>query len=593
MGTDTQLTSSMVNQDRIRILYTNSRESMLLLVAWVALIAVLLLFDGANVVGVMIWVMLLIIIQLFELRNLRDFFSFQIIRTPDVWERYKVMVSFAQAFVISTGTMLMMQLEQNVITYVTILFIILPAFASATTLATSVKSHYALLLGLLVPLAVKAALSEDPVFWILSGFVLFCAIPGSALVGKQMSGSFIDTLNLRFENEELLKTVQKERNIAEQERNRAEKANTDKSRFLAATSHDLRQPLHALDLFLGGLKNRLQIEENRTILGNAQASSRALGDLLNALLDVSRLDAGEVTVQKQILPLQPLLQESCNELYPVAQAKGLTLKLRCADNLYINTDAILFTRVLRNYILNAIRYTQQGTILVGVRKRGSDVRLEVWDTGRGIDDKQQKHIFDEYYQIDNPERDSEKGLGLGLAIVKRLSDLLGHPIGFKSELGRGSCFYITMPQALLVDYIEPEAKDLGDNIHDLTGLFVLVIDDHQSILDGMRNLLRDWDCEVLMGQSLDDIMGELKALDYPVPDVLLIDYRLRENKTGDVAIQTIRTFFDSDIPAVLMTGEVGHDMETLAYDTDAKLVHKPLPVDDLKALLQQFVKPQG
>ena len=143
------------------------------------------------------------------------------------------------------------------------------------------------------------------------------------------------------------------------------------------------------------------------------------------------------------------------------------------------------------------------------------------------------------------------------------------------------------------DYIESEAKDLGDNIHDLTGLFVLVIDDHQSILDGMRNLLRDWDCEVLMGQSLDDIMRELEALDYLVPDVLLIDYRLRENKTGDVAIQTIRTFFDFDIPAVLMTGEVGHGMEILAHDIDAKLVHKPLPADDLKALLQQFVKPQG
>lgn len=593
MGTDTQLISPEVNQERVQTLYTNTRDGLLTYYAWWLSIIVVLFISDASTLGLVTLVAAIVSASLVQQSLQKAFFNAESIEDENVWERRQTIVTSIEGFIVSAGAMLLLDLDQPLAVYAVVFLIIAAAFSAVLALVSSVQTYYSWMLVLLMPLAINLGLSGKSFYIIIAVLVILAGASTASLLAKGLHKEFLRSLQLRFENLDLIEKVKKERNIAEQERSRAEKANTDKSRFLAATSHDLRQPLHALDLFLGGLKNRLQIEENRKILGNAQASSRSLGDLLNALLDVSRLDAGEVTVHKQILPLQPLLQESCNELYPVAQAKGLTLKLRCADNLYINTDAILFTRVLRNYILNAIRYTQQGTILVGVRKRGSDVRLEVWDTGRGIDDKQQKHIFDEYYQIDNPERDSEKGLGLGLAIVKRLSDLLGHPIGFKSELGRGSCFYITMPQASLADYIEPEARDLGDNVHDLTGLFVLVIDDHQSILDGMRNLLRDWDCEVLMGQSLDDIMRELKALDYPVPDVLLIDYRLRENKTGDVAIQTVRAFFDSDIPAVLMTGEVGHDMEILAHDADAKLVHKPLPADDLKALLQQFVKPQG
>jgi len=440
MGTDRQRISPEVNQERVKTLYTNTRNGLLTYYAWWLSIIVVLFISDASKLGLATLVAVIVSASLVQHSLQKAFFNAESIEDENVWERRQTIVTSIEGFIVSAGAMLLLDLDQPLAVYAVVFLIIAAAFSAVLALVSSVQTYYSWMLVLLMPLAINLGLSGKSFYIIIAVMVMLAGASTASLLAKGLHKEFLRSLQLRFENLDLIEKVKKERNIAEQERNRAEKANTDKSRFLAATSHDLRQPLHALDLFLGGLKNRLQIEENRKILGNAQASSRALGDLLNALLDVSRLDAGEVTVHKQILTLQPLLQESCNELYPVAQAKGLTLKLRCADNLYINTDAILFTRVLRNYILNAIHYTQQGTILVGVRKRGSDVRLEVWDTGRGIDAKQQKHIFDEYYQIDNPERDSEKGLGLGLAIVKRLSDLLGHPIGFKSELGRVHVF---------------------------------------------------------------------------------------------------------------------------------------------------------
>ena len=281
------------------------------------------------------------------------------------------------------------------------------------------------------------------------------------------------------------------------------------------------------------------------------------------------------------------MRECYAEFLPIAQAKGLELRLRANPDFCVKTDAVLLARMLRNLIGNAIRYTDSGAILIGARKKGKEVNIAVWDTGKGISQQQQKHIFDEYYQVGNPERDSEKGLGLGLAIVKRLSALLQHPIGFTSEVGKGSCFYISAPYCEC-ELVDAAPLDTNKSEDTLAGLFVLVVDDHQAILNGMRNLLRDWGCEILLGEGEEDVLRELQDYDYPAPDVMVVDYRLRGDETGVAVIQAIRSHFDADIPAILMTGEAMHDVEMIAADNNATLVRKPVSSDALKQLLQTY-----
>jgi len=572
---------------RVKMMYEQLGEGLLPYYAWLVTLLIILMISEANVVGIILWVALIVVIEVYEAKFRKHFFTLKEVSDPHLWEWYMVICIGCSALTISIGMMLMLELNEQELMYTSFVLITITALVSGALLVTSIRAQYVWILGLLLPIIIKTGTSDDVAYWIFGSAVFFGGLPTAIILGRKLHQDFVETLRLRFENSELLAIAQAEKNKAEEERRRAEKASTDKSRFLAATSHDLRQPLHALDLFLGGLKNRLHVEKNVELLLQAQASSSALRELLNALLDISRFDAGEVHAHTEDVSLAPIIRECHAELLPTAEAKGLTLRLHVGPDYCIRTDAVLLTRMLRNLVSNAVRYTSSGGILIGARKRGSHIEIGVWDTGKGIDVTQQEHIFDEYYQIDNPERDREKGLGLGLAIVYRLSQLLEHPVGLQSRLGIGSHFHISVPfcENAAVDLAMPEEEV---HEHGLEGLFVLVIDDHQPILDGMRSLLRDWDCEVLLAQSKADMFHELKAYDYPAPDVMLVDYRLRGSETGVEAIHAIRAYFDTNVPAVLMTGEVADKVETIALEADALFVSKPVSAKRLEKLLHQY-----
>lgn len=388
----------------------------------------------------------------------------------------------------------------------------------------------------------------------------------------------IEMIRQRMMNERLLSDLR-------QRTTEAEQANRDKSRLLAATSHDLRQPLHALDLFLASLKPRLSDLEQLKLLEKARLSSTALGELLNSLLDISRLDAGEVAVQKTEFDLADVLDGCVEEFSPLAQAKGLNLGSQVAPGLFVRGDRVLLARIVRNLISNAVRYTEQGDIAIQAFKRDGMVIVEVKDSGKGIRPEDLPHIFDEFYQIDNPERDRDKGLGLGLAIVRRLADLMGIRIEVDSRLGGGSCFRLLVPALEDAPVVIENKTRANISAEALAGMSVMIVEDDRAILDAMRQLLRDWHCEVFAAEGMDEALSELRQHDYPSPDIIIADYRLRDQRTGIEAIKAIRAHFGRNIPAIMVSGEAGRDAESIAQDQGLLFLRKPVKAEELASIL--------
>lgn len=382
---------------------------------------------------------------------------------------------------------------------------------------------------------------------------------------------------LRFENLELVEQANAARRDAEQ-------ANTDKSRFLAAASHDLRQPVHAQGLFLDVLARTPLNAQQKDLVNNINATCAASAEMLNILLDFSRIDAGVVKPQLQAFRLQGVLNKIEREFEPQADAKGLSYHSR-ETPLSVLSDPSLVELILRNLVSNAIRYTDHGGLLVACRKRGEQAVLEVWDTGIGIAPDQQAEIFKEFHQLGNPERDRHKGLGLGLAIVQGLCKTLGHELRVQSQLGRGSIFRLALPLATSHVALNPTAAALSTQTL-MDGTQVLVIDDDEIVLSGMAQLLREWGCQVNTASSIEQA---LQLAQEQAPDVVISDYRLRSQGNGAHAISQVRQLVGKSIPALLITGDTAPERLREALGAGVPLVHKPLAPDDLyKALLKQL-----
>lgn len=372
----------------------------------------------------------------------------------------------------------------------------------------------------------------------------------------------------------------------------AETATRAKSRFLAAASHDLRQPIHALGMFVARLAQLPHDRETRHLIGNLEASVRAMQDLLDALLDISRLDADAVRVQLQPVPLAPLLEQLRGALMPVATDKGLRLRVR-DSHLWVQSDPTLLHRILLNLISNALRYTGHGGVLVGCRRSrdGRHLWIEVWDTGVGIAPEHQQDIFREFYQIGNPERDRSKGLGLGLNIVDRTARLLGHPLELCSVPGHGTRFRLALPlvppgdlQALMAASEQTQPAD------DVQGLRILVIEDDRQSAQALRGLLDSWGCVVAVVEGL---QGALTVLAGGfVPDLVLSDFRLRAGETGMQTLQSLRMQLQRPLPACLMSGDTDPELIQSCREAGLPLLHKPVRPAKLRTLIRRLARPQ-
>ena len=364
-----------------------------------------------------------------------------------------------------------------------------------------------------------------------------------------------------------------------------EAANLAKSRFLAAASHDLRQPLHALNLFVTQLRRETDQAEQARLVARIDASVAAMNELFNALLDISKLDAGVVTPSISEFPVDHLLNRVEMTFAAASREKGLRLRV-VSSQAFIRSDFILLERILLNLVSNAIRYTVRGGVVVGCRRRGGALRIEVWDSGIGIPEDQRGSIFREFYQLPAAERDRSGGLGLGLAIVDRLCRLLGHPIELISQLGRGSRFVVVVATAPRRRLTEQPLETVTDQT---MGKLVLVIDDDALVLDSMRGALKSWGCSVVTASSGAAALACLAELERP-PDLIISDYRLADGNNGIEAIARLREMLRAPVPAFLISGDTAPERLREAGASGYYLLHKPVLPITLRATISQLLK---
>ncbi len=363
-------------------------------------------------------------------------------------------------------------------------------------------------------------------------------------------------------------------------RNEAEEANRSKDRFLAAASHDLLQPMSAARLMVASLIERPMRPENRELVENIHVALSGADDLLSDLLDISKLDAGGVTPQVSAVALGPLLDSLATEFAPLAEAAGLALKVLPCHQV-VRTDAHLLRRVLRNLVSNAIRYTRQGRVLVGCRYEGDAVRIEVWDTGIGIPHDRLTKIFEEFHREGRAARIHARGAGLGLAIVERIARVLGHGVGVRSVVGKGSVFTLAVPRVLGAAVPEAAAPDAED---DLAGVAILAVDNDESVLMGLTSLLRAWDCEVLPGTAPEDAVTEALRSGF-VPDLLIADFHLDEGAIGVDFVRAARRALGAEVPAIIVTADRTAAVRERIEREGLHLLHKPLKPAKLRALV--------
>lgn len=365
------------------------------------------------------------------------------------------------------------------------------------------------------------------------------------------------------------------------------RANEAQARFLAAASHDLRQPTHALGLYVAQLKDARNPVERERLLGRIEASSTAVSQLLDALFDLSKLDAGKIEPAPRVVAVQTLLNRLEQHFSLAAQGKGLQMRVRPCT-LCVRVDPLLLERVLMNLVSNAVRHTAEGGVLVGCRRRGEALRIGVWDSGIGIPAAEQALVFDEFYQASIPVGDAAKGLGLGLAIVRRIALLLGAPILLRSTLGRGSLFAIDVPLSN-----EMPAAPVGTSTESalstrFDGATALLVDDDDAARDAAAGLLQRWGWTIIAAASPAQAMALIKSLPQ-APTAIITDYRLGKQALGTTLIEAVRSHYALQIPAVIVTGE-SPELHPLPMPTAAThVLSKPLQPAQLRAVLQHVM----
>ena len=376
----------------------------------------------------------------------------------------------------------------------------------------------------------------------------------------------------------------------------AEAADQAKARFLAAASHDLRQPAHALGLYTAALRAGPLAPQQAELAERMQGSLAALDTLFAALMDVSRMDAGAVVPQWDTVALAPLLQRLADEWAPQAEARGLRLALHLSDPAATTvTDPVLLERVLRNLLANAVKYTQHGGVLLACRLRtGAEGqrhhRVEVWDSGEGIAAAEHERVFEEFYQASpgpGLDRGASAGLGLGLAIVQRLSRLLQLRVQLHSQPGRGSVFMVEglAPAGVALQAVAAAKREMRR----LAGLRVAVLEDDTEVRDAMRRLLRLWDCEVVDGDCAADLQARLGG----PPDAVVADVRLAAGRTGVEELRLLQAGWPAEVPVLWISGETAPEGLRRLLPAGAEVLTKPVSPARLRAWLERQRAPEA
>jgi len=370
----------------------------------------------------------------------------------------------------------------------------------------------------------------------------------------------------------------------------AELANLSKTRFLAAASHDVLQPLNAAHLSVSALAEVQTSEEGKKLVRQVERSLETMEDLLRTLLDISKLDAGVVEPEIVDVSLEALFSSLRSDFLPEAQKKGLSLKFR-AVSVVVRSDRTLLRRILQNILSNALRYTRAGGVLVGTRHRGDIIRIDVADTGCGIPDDQREAVFEEFHRGRATHLDAglAGGLGLGLAIVRRMAAALGHPVTFSSKVGRGTIFHIDVPVGMAAAEPALAAADMErPRGYGLFGTKVLLVENDVDVLGAMTSLLERWQCQVRAATSTDDALDLLGDTAW-VPDIVIADQHLDGGDLGTATIAEVRDYLGRPVPALIVTADGSEAVAKAARAAGIELMRKPLKPAQLRALLAHLL----
>lgn len=581
LNNDSEL-DNRIHAEQVRSAYTNTATGMTVTAIAGFLVVAILVGVGAAGWTLAICFGAFMLVQMHARLLLID--TYQRRQPPDhewrLWSRRFTIGAVVASVGLGGFALLLLPAGRFDLQLLIMLYLCAVASGAITAYGVLRPAIYSALVPMLVPPAAWMIAQGDWVHWLMAVIILGWLLAVSAQA-RRYSAQFEESVRLRFENEDLIARLREEKSIAEE-------ASNAKSRFLAAASHDLRQPVHALSLFVAALRPRVTDEEGARMLDHIDTSVQAMAGLFNGLLDISRLDAGVVEVNIETFAIQPLLERICRDFEAQAAAKKIEIILRPGGGV-VRSDPLLVERVVRNIVSNAVACTQAGGVIVRARQRGRWLRVQVWDTGPGIPRSERSRIFQEFYQVGNPERDRRRGVGLGLAIVKRLTALLGHPLALRTREGRGSLFSLELPVSEAPLSVRRPVFDAGEKCADPEPALVLVVDDEVPIQVAMQNLLQGWGYKVVIAGSCEELLEKLA--DCPDrPELIICDYRLRAHENGIHVIERLRSEYnDDDIPGMLITGDTAPDRLREAQESGLLLLHKPVNNHRLRGAVDQLV----
>lgn len=487
------------------------------------------------------------------------------------WGRIAVVSTTISGLMLSSSALLFFE-PGHLVAVLAITAVIMGATSGALgSLAPHPPSYWGFIIGNIGPLVVSLLITGGWTNLIIAVLSLFMLV-NAGITNRTLFLAMDHSLRLSLQNDEL--------------RRQAEQASAAKTRFLAAASHDLRQPLHALGLLFAALAAKTQSPETNPLLQRIRAALSSVDLMLTAILHISKLDAGIVKPVINAIDLSALFHRLDREFGSVAAQRGIRLHIR-PTGLWVRSDGALLESILRNFIANALRYAGGGRVLVAARARDGTVRCEVHDTGPGIAPEKQQRIFEEFYQLDNPERNRNQGMGLGLAIARRNAALLEHPLTLRSAPGSGSCFAVSAPLAP-PPLSEPAQHPADARRPTLDGVTVLLVDDDPLVINAMSSLLEQWGCKVLTADTSANAL-KVVAAGGQRPALILADYRLTGDLTGTRVINAVRERLGQPIPAAIITGDTAPERLREANQAGFPLLHKPVPPAKLQAALQELV----
>lgn len=372
-------------------------------------------------------------------------------------------------------------------------------------------------------------------------------------------------------------------------RDASERANRFKTRFFTAVGHDLLQPLHAARLSASALAEANQAGPQRVVAERIEHALTTIEELLKSILDISKLEAGVTTPTRRPVALDELFASLALDIEPQARAKNLSLKCR-PSHLGVISDPLMLRRILQNLLANAVQYTERGGILLGARRHGDTVRMEVWDTGPGISEADREMIFEEFQRGSATDRPTIGGFGLGLSIVQRMAEALGHSLDLCSRPGHGTRFSVGAPFAAGAVLTPPVSAARMASAVGLGGAKVAVTDNDPSVLEAMQTLLERWDCEVLSSRSLSGLLSVVDASGSD-PDIILADYHLDDGANGLDAVRALRAKAGAHIPAIVITADRSRPVLDAAHELGCELLLKPVKPAELRALMLHMFGP--